>query len=376
MFSFSLFLQNGTSQGILDKDDKVCSLLACFFMLHFLPSQAFPTPLLGTMRNTRTPLMHPTLGNHEKHPKPFSCFIFGLPHHSHNTLGNHEKHPPLFSCFIFNNYSWEPWETPQPLFMLHFLHSETLPTPLLGATKHPNPFSCFILAFPSPSQTLPTPLLGTMKHATLFSYFILGLPRPFPDPSHPTLGNHEAPKPFFMLHFAPSQALPTPLLGTVNLFLMLQTLPTPLLGTMRNTHPLFHVSLKGVGSSAAAIAFVDQRNLQPQKFPSFPPHAWEPWSTQTLFHASFFSFPSFSHPTLGNHEKRQNPFSCFIVSFPKPFPPHSWEPWLHELWLSFPPSQVCIILCYTIIFYHYRIYSYVYRYMYIYIYTYSCICTI
>ena len=168
-------------------------------------------------------------------PTPFHASFFAFRNPSHPTLGSHKA--------------------PKPLFMLHFSVSKP---------------------FPDPSQTLPTPLLGTMKHATLFSYFILGLPRPFPDPSHPTLGNHEAPKPFFMLHFAPSQALPTPLLGTVNLFLMLQTLPTPLLGTMRNTHPLFHVSLKGVGSSAAAIAFVDQRNLQPQKFPSFPPHSWEP----------------------------------------------------------------------------------------------------
>ena len=315
MFSFSLFLQNGTSPGILDKDDKVCSLLACFFMLNFLPSQAFPTPLLGTMRNTRTP--------------------FDVPH------------------------SWEPWETPQPLFMLHFLHSETLPTPLLGTIKHPNPFSCFILAFPSPS--------------------------------HPTLGNHEARNPVFMLHSWPSQTLPTPRLGTMkhpnpfSCFILRLPKPFPPHSWEPWTsvwcfrlfppHPLFHVSLKGVGSSAAAIAFVDQRNLQQQKFPSFPPHswepwahhtlrnhfapsqtlptpllgamkhpnqfscfifglpgpfpphAWEPWSTQTLFHASFFAFPSFSHPTLGNHEKRQNPFSCFIVSFPKPFPPHSWEPW-------------------------------------------------
>ena len=256
-------------------------------------------------------------------PTPFHASFFAFRNPSHPTLGSHKAPKPLFMLHFsvskpFPPHSWEPWST-QPCFHASFLA--------------------------------------------------------FPDPSHPTLGNHEAPKPFFMLHFAPSQALPTPLLGTVNLFLMLQTLPTPLLGTMRNTHPLFHVSLKGVGSSAAAIAFVDQRNLQQQKFPSFPPHswepwahhtlrnhfapsqtlpipllgamkhpnhfscfifglpgpfpphAWEPWSTQTLYHASFFAFPSFSHPTLGNHEKRQNPFSCFIVSFPKPFPPHSWEPW-------------------------------------------------
>ena len=119
-------------------------------------------------------------------------------------------------------------------------------------------------------------------------------------PSHPTLGNHE----------------PTTLFGTI---LHLPKPFPPHSWEPWSTQIPFHASfLAG----------------------PFPPHAWEPWSTQTLFHASFFSFPSFSHPTLGNHEKRQNPFWCFIVSFPKPFPPHSWEPWLHELWLSFPPSQV------------------------------------
>ena len=267
--------------------------------------------------------MHPTLGNHEKHPKPFSCFILGLPNHSHNTLGNHEKHPPPFSCSIFNNYSWEPWETPQPLFMLHFLHSETLPTPLLGAIKH-----------------------RTMKHATLFSCFILGLPRPFPphawepwstqtlfhasfcafpspshptlgnreplfdalDSSHPTLGNHEKhPPPFSCFikrgrvkcrsdRFRWPAESPT---AEVSI------LPTPLLGTMS------------------------------------PPHSSEPFCT----------FPNPSHPTLGSHEapkslfmlhfwpsrtlptprlgtmKHPNPFSCFIFCLPKLFPPHSWEPW-------------------------------------------------
>ena len=313
-------------------------------------------------------------------PTPFHASFFAFRNPSHSTLGSHKAPKPLFMLHFsvskpFPPHSWEPWST-QPCFHASFLA--------------------------------------------------------FPDPSHPTLGNHEAPKPFFMLHFAPSQALPTPLLGTVNLFLMLQTLPTPLLGTMRNTHPLFHVSLKGVGSSAAAIAFVDQRNLQQQKFPSFPPHswepwstqipfhasflagpfpphawepwstqtlfscfilglprpfpphAWEPWSTQTLFHASFFSFPSFSHPTLGNHEKRQNPFSCFIVSFPKPFPPHSWEPWLHELWLSFPPSQVCMYI-YIYIYTHIHTYihacmhacmhTYIHTYIRTYIHTYTYVRT-
>ena len=341
------------------------------FMLHFWPFQTPPTPLFGAM----------------KHPNPFSCFIFrvsmpfpphswepwstqplfhasflAFPNHSHNTLGNHEKHPPPFSCFIFNNYSWEPWETPQPLFMLHFLHSETLPTPLLGAIKHPNPFSCFILAFPSPSHPtlgnhekhpnpLPIPLLGAVKHPNHFSCFILAFPSPshswepwstqpcfhasflaFSDPSHPTLGNHEAPKPFFMLHFASSQALPTPLLGTVNLFLMLQTLPTPLLGTMRNT-PLFMFHFQ-----------LSQTPPKSEKHPNpfscfifslpklFPPHCWESWeiptpafmlhfyglflgtvrNTQTPFHASFLAFPNPSHPTLRSHEA---PKPLFMLHF-------------------------------------------------------------
>ena len=106
------------------------------FMLHFWPSQTLPNPRLGTM----------------KRPNPFSCFILSLPKpfpphswepwetpkpllmfdfwlsqdSSHPTLGNHEKHPPPFSCFIFKHYSWEPWETPKPLFMLHF---SSLPKP-------------------------------------------------------------------------------------------------------------------------------------------------------------------------------------------------------------------------------------------------------
>ena len=35
MFSFSLVLQDGTSAGILDKDDKACSLSACFWKTAF-----------------------------------------------------------------------------------------------------------------------------------------------------------------------------------------------------------------------------------------------------------------------------------------------------------------------------------------------------
>ena len=42
MFSFSLFWQNGTSPGILDKDDKACSLLACFWKRHF-PRHTWPS---------------------------------------------------------------------------------------------------------------------------------------------------------------------------------------------------------------------------------------------------------------------------------------------------------------------------------------------
>ena len=117
-----------------------------------------------------------------------------------------------------------------------------------------------------------------MKHATLFSCFILGLPRPFP----PHAWEPWSTQTLFHASFCAFPSPSHPTLGTVNLFLMLQTLPTPLLGTMRNTHPLFHVPLKGVGSSAAAIAFVDQRNLQQQKFPSFSPHSWEPWAHHTL----------------------------------------------------------------------------------------------
>ena len=97
----------------------------------------------------------------------------------------------------------------------------------------------------------------------------------FPNPSHPTLVNHEAPKPLFMLHFEPSQAL-----------------PTPLLGTMKHPNPFSCFILN---------------------FPKpFPLHSWEPRSTEFLFHASFLAFPNHSHPSLGNHEATK-PF--FMVRF-------------------------------------------------------------
>ena len=196
----------------------------------------------------------------------------------------------------FRNYSRGAWETPKPLLMLHFLHSQTLPTPLLGTMKNPNPFSCFIFSLPKPFpphswepwSTQPpfaNPLLWTMKHPTPFSCFIFGLPRlfpphswefmlhfehsqalpapllgtrfdasclAFPDPSHPTHGNHEAPKPFFMLHFEPSQALPTPHLGTM-------------------------------------------------------------WNTQIHFHASFWAFPNPSHHDVIHVPNPHAPPTCFVA---------------------------------------------------------------
>ena len=172
--------------------------------------------------------------------------------------------------------------TQTPVFTLHFYK------PLLGTMR--NTQTPFHASF-WPSQTLPTPLLGTMKHPTLFSCFIFGLPQA-------TLGNHEAPKPLFMLHFC---AFP-------NLF-------PPTLVSHEAPTPPFHASF---------LAF-------PRPF---PPHACEPWSTQTLFHASFWAFPSPSHPTLGNHEapkpllmlhaswfprvlgtkmKHEKRFGCFMV---------------------------------------------------------------
>ena len=53
MFSFSLFLQNGTSPGILDKDDKACSLLACFWKTAF--RQAYLTTHVLFQRNDISP---------------------------------------------------------------------------------------------------------------------------------------------------------------------------------------------------------------------------------------------------------------------------------------------------------------------------------
>ena len=53
MFSFSLFLQNGTSPGILDKDDKACSLSACFWKTAF--PQAYLTTHVLFQRNDFSP---------------------------------------------------------------------------------------------------------------------------------------------------------------------------------------------------------------------------------------------------------------------------------------------------------------------------------
>ena len=315
---------------------------------------------------------HPTLGNHEKHPKPFSCFIFCLP----------RPFPP---------HAWEPWST-QTLFHASFwaFLSPSHPT-LRNHEKHPNPFSCFIFD----SQALPTPLWGTMTHATPFSCFIFGLPKPFPQhswepfwifpsPSHRTLVNHGAPNPPFHASFCafpdPSQTLPTPRLGTMkrpnpfSCFILSLALPTRLLGTMRNTQTPFHASFLAfpspahliLGNHEARNPFFMRHFSLPKPFPqhsweplwtfpnpshptlgsheapkplfmlhffAFPGpshHAWEPWSmrnTRTPFHVSFFAFPSPSHPTLGNHAKHPNPFSCFIFGLLKPFPQHSWESW-------------------------------------------------
>ena len=160
MSSFSLFLQNGTSPGILDKDDKACSLSACFWKTSFHQAyltthvlffsetifhQAYLTKHervwegsgkaknaawkggwvlhgsqewggkgLGRLKMVPKSVVgapsHPTLRNHEKHPNPFSCFIFSLPNPSHPTLA------------------------PKPLFHASFLVFP--PTPLLGTMKH------------------------------------------------------------------------------------------------------------------------------------------------------------------------------------------------------------------------------------------------
>ena len=325
-------------------------------MLYFLPSQTLPTPVFGTM----------------KRPNPFSCFSFRLlkpfpphaweprstqplfhasslafPNHFHNTLGNQfepsqalptprlwtMKHPTPFSCFIFGlpkpfpPHSWEPWST-QTLFHASFwafpnpshptLRNScfvfSLPKPFPPHAREPRStqpiFHASSLAFPNPfhntlgnqfepSQALPTPRLWTMKHPTPFSCFIFGLPKPFPPHSwepwstqtlfHASFWTFPKPNSFSMLHFGPSQAL-----------------PTPLLWTMKHSTPFSRFIL----------------NLPKH----FPPHSWEPWSTQTLFHASFWAFPDPSHPTLENHEKHPTPFSRFILNLPKPFPPHSWEP--------------------------------------------------
>ena len=99
-----------------------------------------------------------------------------------------------------------------------------------------------------------------------------------------------------MLHFWPSQ-----------------TLPTPLFGTMKH----------------------------PNTFSSFILSRPKPFPPHSPFHGSFLAFTDPSHPTLVSHEKHPNPFSCFILNLPKPFPLHSWEPrstelFFHASFLVFP----------------------------------------
>ena len=107
-------------------------------------------------------------------------------------------------------------QPPNPVFMLHCWHSQTLLLPTHGNHTAPKPFfmlhqTSFHASFLA-SQTFPTPLLRVIRntrprfHASFFA---------FPNRSHPTFVNHEAPKPIFMLHFEPSQTLPLPLLGTM-----------------------------------------------------------------------------------------------------------------------------------------------------------------
>ena len=159
---------------------------------------------------------------------------------------------------------------------------------------------------------------------TTLSGTILSLPKPFPPHSREPWGT---PKPLFMFQFLPSQ-----------------TLPNPRLGTMKHPNPF--------------SCFI------------------------------FRTFPSPSHPILGNHEapkpllmfhaprflragwerklnmKHEKGFGCFswflrlgwegapttllgtILNLPKPFPPHACEPWstqppFHASFLAFPdPSQL------------------------------------
>ena len=163
--------------------------------------------------------------------------------------------------------------------------------------------------------------LGTVRNTqTPFHASFLA----FPCPSHPTLGNHEARNPFFMLHFWPSQTIPTTLLGTMKhpnfsfglflhmgtmrntqnpshaSFLAFQTIPTTLLGTVRNTHPVF------------MLYFLTTILGNHEKHPN-------------PFSCSFFAFRNPSHPTLGSHEAPK-PLFMLHFSVSKPFPPHSWEP--------------------------------------------------
>ena len=243
-------------------------------MLHFSVSKPFPPhswepwstqPCFHASFLAFSDPSHPTLGNHEA-PKPFFMLHFAPSQALPTPLDSWEPWTSFWCFRLFPPHSWEPWETPTPLFMFHFQLSET-PLTLGNHEKHPNPFSCFIFSLPKlfpphswESWEIPTPVF--MLH---FYGLFLG-----------TVRNTQTP---FMLHFWP-----------------FQTLPTPLLGAMKHPNP-FSCFIFSVSKP-------------------FPPHSWEPWSTQPLFHASFLAFPNHSHNTLGNH---------FEPS--QALPTHSCEPW-------------------------------------------------
>ena len=243
MFSFSSFLENGISPGILDK---VWQSMFSFSLRRGNESQHLIYPIFSpgifhpqTFQHTRFThrlLAHRLFNQMFLTHRLFTHNFFTHRLFSHiffsHRLFTHRltQFSPHSSLFV--NYSCEPWETPKFIFVLRFWPSQTLPTPLMGTMKHPNPLSCFILTLPKPFPPHSWEPRSTqlLFHASFWA---------FPGPSHP-LVNHEAPNPLFMLRFWPSQ-----------------TLPTPLIGTMK-------------------------------------------------------------HPTT---------FSCFILRLPKPFPPQSCEPW-------------------------------------------------